>query len=114
MPCRQADRPGKRRIALYRRGRLWQSTTIQVRRFALRQTWRWFGPADITSIDDITQVGAVGVVSALHHVPNGMVWSAEEIAKRHREIGTRKDGTASGLTWDVVESLPVTEDMKKQ
>jgi mannonate dehydratase len=80
----------------------------------LRQTWRWFGPADITSIDDITQVGAVGVVSALHHVPNGVVWSVEEIAKRHREIGTRKDGTASGLTWDVVESLPVTEDMKKQ
>ncbi|MDB5527583.1 MAG: uxuA [Devosia sp.] len=80
----------------------------------MRQTWRWFGPADITSIDDITQVGAVGVVSALHHVPNGVVWSPEEIAKRHREIGTRKDGTASGLTWDVVESLPVTEDMKKQ
>lgn len=80
----------------------------------MRQTWRWFGPADITSIDDITQVGAVGVVSALHHVPNGVAWSAEEIAKRHREIGTRKDGTASGLTWDVVESLPVTEDMKKQ
>lgn len=80
----------------------------------MRQTWRWFGPADITSIDDITQVGAVGVVSALHHVPNGVVWSVEEIAKRHREIGTRKDGTASGLTWDVVESLPVTEDMKKQ
>jgi mannonate dehydratase len=80
----------------------------------LRQTWRWFGPADITSIDDITQAGAVGVVSALHHVPNGVVWTPEEIAKRHREIGTRKDGTASGLTWNVVESLPVTEDMKKQ
>ena len=80
----------------------------------MRQTWRWFGAADITSIDDITQVGAVGVVSALHHVPNGVVWSPEEIAKRHREIATRKDGTASVLTWDVVESLPVTEDMKKQ
>ncbi|MEO8684551.1 MAG: mannonate dehydratase [Devosia sp.] len=80
----------------------------------MRQTWRWFGPADLTSIDDITQVGAVGVVSALHHVPNGVVWSPEEIAKRHAEIGTRQDGTASGLTWDVVESLPVTEDMKKQ
>jgi mannonate dehydratase len=80
----------------------------------LRQTWRWFGPADLTSIDDITQTGAAGVVSALHHVPNGVVWSPEEIAKRHREIGTRKDGMPSGLTWDVVESLPVTEDMKKQ
>jgi mannonate dehydratase len=80
----------------------------------LRQTWRWFGPKDLTSIDDITQTGAAGVVSALHHVPNGVVWTAEEIAKRHREIATRKDGTASGLTWDVVESLPVSEDIKKQ
>ncbi len=80
----------------------------------MRQTWRWFGPPDLTSIDDITQAGAAGVVSALHHVPNGVVWTPEEITKRHREIGTRKDGTPSGLTWDVVESLPVTEDMKKQ
>jgi len=80
----------------------------------LRQTWRWFGPKDLCSIDDITQVGAAGVVSALHHVPNGAVWTAEEIAKRHAEIATRKDGTASGLTWDVVESLPVSEDIKKQ
>ncbi|WP_375599870.1 mannonate dehydratase [Devosia sp. Naph2] len=80
----------------------------------MRQTWRWFGPKDLTSIDDITQVGAAGVVSALHQVPNGVVWSPEEIAKRHEEIATRKDGSASGLTWDVVESLPVTEDIKKQ
>jgi mannonate dehydratase len=80
----------------------------------LRQTWRWFGPKDLCSIDDITQVGAAGVVSALHHVPNGVVWTPEEIAGRHAEIGTRKDGTPSGLTWDVVESLPVSEDIKKQ
>jgi mannonate dehydratase len=80
----------------------------------LKQTWRWFGPNDQCSIDDITQVGATGVVSALHHVPNGVVWSTAEIAKRHQEIATRKDGSASGLTWEVVESLPVTEDMKKQ
>ena len=80
----------------------------------MRQTWRWFGPKDLTSIDDITQAGAAGVVSALHHVPNGVVWTAEEIARRHRDIQTRKDGSPSGLTWDVVESLPVTEDMKKQ
>jgi mannonate dehydratase len=80
----------------------------------LRQTWRWFGPKDLCSIDDITQVGAAGVVSALHHVPNGAVWTPDEIAKRHREIATRKDGTPSGLTWDVVESLPVSEDIKKQ
>lgn len=80
----------------------------------MRQTWRWFGPKDLCSIDDITQVGAVGVVSALHHVPNGVVWTKDEIAKRYQEIATRKDGTASGLTWDVVESLPVSEDIKKQ
>ena len=80
----------------------------------MRQTWRWFGPKDLCSIDDITQVGAVGVVSALHHVPNGVVWTPEEIAKRYKEIATRKDGTPSGLTWDVVESLPVSEDVKKQ
>ncbi|MBO9587148.1 mannonate dehydratase [Devosia sp.] len=80
----------------------------------MRQTWRWFGPKDLCSIDDITQVGAAGVVSALHHVPNGVVWTPEEIAKRYKEIATRKDGTPSGLTWDVVESLPVSEDIKKQ
>ncbi len=80
----------------------------------MRQTWRWFGPKDQCSIDDITQAGAAGVVSALHHVPNGVVWSHEEIARRQAEIATRKDGTPSGLTWDVVESLPVSEDIKKQ
>jgi mannonate dehydratase len=80
----------------------------------LRQTWRWFGPKDLCSIDDITQCGAEGVVSALHHVPNGVIWTPEEIAKRHQEIQTRRDGSPSGLTWDVVESLPVSEDIKKQ
>ena len=80
----------------------------------MRQTWRWFGPKDLCSIDDITQCGAEGVVSALHHVPNGVVWTPEEIARRHQEIQTRRDGSPSGLTWDVVESLPVSEDIKKQ
>ena len=80
----------------------------------MRQTWRWFGPKDLCSIDDIMQVGATGVVSALHHIPNGVVWSPEEIQQRLGEIGTRRNGSPSGLTWDVVESLPVSEDIKKQ
>jgi len=80
----------------------------------MRQTWRWFGPRDLVSIDDVRQAGAEGIVSALHHVPTGAVWAPEEIARRKAEIGTMADGTASGLTWDVVESLPVSEDIKKQ
>ncbi|MCE8431602.1 mannonate dehydratase [Rhodovulum sulfidophilum] len=80
----------------------------------MRQTWRWFGPRDLGSIDDVRQAGAEGIVSALHHVPTGAVWTPEEIACRKAEIGTMADGTASGLTWDVVESLPVSEDIKKQ
>jgi mannonate dehydratase len=80
----------------------------------MRQTWRWFGPADLASIDDMLQAGVEGVVSALHHVPNGTVWSAEEIAKRQQQIATRKDGSPSGIAWEVIESLPVSEDIKKQ
>jgi len=80
----------------------------------MRQTWRWFGPHDLTSIDDILQSGAEGVVSALHHIPYGAVWTPEEIARRQREIATRRDGSPSGLRWEVVESLPVSEDIKKQ
>lgn len=80
----------------------------------MRQTWRWFGPHDLASIDDIVQAGAEGVVTALHHVPNGVVWTPEEIAKRQREVRRRKDGTPSGIEWEVIESLPVSEDIKKQ
>lgn len=80
----------------------------------MRQTWRWFGPKDRVRTEDIAQAGAVGVVSALHHVPNGMVWSPEQIAQRQAEVARRSDGAPSGLTWDVVESLPVSEDIKKQ
>ncbi|WP_138465727.1 mannonate dehydratase [Poseidonocella sp. HB161398] len=80
----------------------------------MRQTWRWFGPKDRVSIDDMMQAGVEGVVSALHHVPTGAVWTPEEIAQRQREIATRKDGRPSPLGWDVVESLPVSEDIKKQ
>ena len=80
----------------------------------MRQTWRWFGPKDIVAVDDMLQAGVEGVVSALHHVPNGIVWTPEEIAKRQREIGTRRDGSPSGLAWEVVESVPPSEDIKKQ
>jgi mannonate dehydratase len=80
----------------------------------MKQTWRWFGPRDLVSIDDTLQAGVQGIVSALHHVPTGSVWSSAEIAQRQREIATMKDGSPSGLKWDVVESLPVSEDIKKQ
>ncbi len=80
----------------------------------MRQTWRWFGPKDLVSIDDMRQAGVEGVVSALHHVPTGALWTDDEIARRQAEISRMKDGTPSGLAWDVVESLPVSEDIKKQ
>jgi mannonate dehydratase len=80
----------------------------------MKQTWRWFGPKDLVSIDDTLQAGVEGIVSALHHVPTGAVWTPEEIAQRQREIATTKNGSASGIAWDVVESLPVSEDIKKQ
>lgn len=80
----------------------------------MQQTWRWFGPKDLASVDDMMQAGVEGVVSALHHVPTGLVWSPEEIAGRQTLIGQMKDGLPSTLRWDVVESLPVSEDIKKQ
>jgi mannonate dehydratase len=80
----------------------------------MRQTWRWFGPKDLASIDDVVQAGAEGIVSALHHVPSGDLWTPEEIARRQENVRHRRDGAASGIEWEVVESLPVTEPIKKQ
>jgi mannonate dehydratase len=65
-------------------------------------------------VEDMEQAGVEGVVSALHHVRTGDVWTPGEIARRQRDIATRGDGTASGLAWEVVESLPVSEEIKRQ
>ncbi len=80
----------------------------------MRQTWRWFGPHDAVSVDDLLQAGVQGVVTALHHIKPGVVWSMEEIKQRQSEIATLSDGAASSLKWEVVESLPVSEDIKRQ
>ena len=80
----------------------------------MKNTWRWFGPKDKITISAMLQAGVEGVVTSLYHIPTGNVWSTQDIKNLQKKIAYLDNETPSGISWEVVESLPVSENIKTQ